>query len=52
VTVNGKPGLGDPDTVTTMFPVAAPLGTGTVICVSLQDVGVAVIPLNTIVLVP
>lgn len=43
-----------PDTVTTMFPAVAPLGTGTVIPVALQHVGhgVANVPLNVIVLVP
>ena len=39
-----------PPTVTTMFPVAAPTGTGTLMLVSLQLVGVAVTPLNVTVL--
>lgn len=39
------------DTVTTTFPVVAPLGTGATILVALQLVGVAVVPLNVTVLV-
>src|SRR5436309_15970851 len=44
--------LAIPPTVTTTFPVVAPLGTGTTILVALQLVGVAPIPLNVTVLVP
>ncbi len=44
--------LACPLTVTTTFPVVAPLGTGTTIDVALQLVGVAVVPLNVTVLVP
>src|SRR5436309_16062848 len=44
--------LAIPPTVTTTFPVVAPLGTGTTILVPLQLVGVAPIPLNVTVLVP
>lgn len=46
------PLLACPLTVTTTFPVVAPLGTGTTIDVALQLVGVAVVPLNVTVLVP
>ena len=53
VIVKGDPLLGTPETVTTTFPVAAPLGTGTVMLVSLQLVGVPVVPPpNVMVLVP
>jgi hypothetical protein len=52
VTVKLTPLLALPDTVTTTFPVLAPLGTGTTILVLLQLVGVAVVPLNFTVLVP
>jgi hypothetical protein len=41
VTVNATPLLASPPTVTTMFPVVAPLGTATVMLVALQFVGVA-----------
>jgi len=51
-TVNATPLLAAPETVTTTFPVVAPLGTGTTILVALQLVGVAEIPLNVTVLVP
>ncbi len=44
--------LGTPPTVTTTFPVVAPLGTGTPMLVALQLVGVAAVPLNRTVLVP
>jgi hypothetical protein len=44
--------LASPPTLTTMFPVVAPLGTGTTMLVSDQVVGVAVVPLNLTVLVP
>ena len=40
------------DTVTTTFPVVAPLGTHTTMVVALQLVGVAAAPLNVTVLVP
>jgi hypothetical protein len=40
------------ETVTTTFPVIAPLGTGATICVLLQLVGVAVTPANATVLDP
>src|SRR5436189_4232132 len=52
VTVKGTPLLERPPTVTTTFPVVAPLGTGTVKLVALQLVGVATVPLNATVLVP
>src|SRR6266403_1933694 len=38
--------------VTTTFPVAAPLGTGTIMLVALQLVGVTAVPLKVIVLAP
>ena len=41
-----------PPTVTKTLPVAAPEGTGTVILVALQAVGVPVVPLNVTVLAP
>jgi hypothetical protein len=44
--------LATPATVTTTFPVVAPLGTGATILVALQLVGVAAVPLNVTVLVP
>ena len=44
--------LATPPTVTTTFPVVAPLGTGTTMLVALQLVGVAAVPLNFTVLVP
>jgi hypothetical protein len=46
------PLLAAPATVTTTFPVAAPLGTGATMEVELQLVGVAVMPLNVTVLLP
>ena len=46
------PLLAAPPTVTTTFPVVAPLGTGTTMLVALQLVGVAAVPLNVTVLVP
>jgi hypothetical protein len=52
VTVNATPLLACPPTMTTTFPVIAPAGTGTVMLVALQFVGVAVVPLNVTVLVP
>ncbi len=45
-TVNNTPLLDAPFTVTTMFPVVAPVGTGTVIEVAFQLVGLAAVPLN------
>jgi hypothetical protein len=52
VTVNVDPLLGWPPTVTTTEPVAAPVGTGAVIDVALQAVGVDAIPLKLTVLLP
>src|SRR5437879_6954100 len=52
VTVKLTPLLATPPTVTTTFPVAAPLGTGTTMLVAAQPAGVAAMPLNLIVLVP
>ena len=52
VTVNARPLLATPLTVTTTLPVVAPFGTGAVILVAAQLVGVAAIPLNVTVLVP
>jgi hypothetical protein len=47
-----QPLLSEPPTVTTTFPVVAPVGTGTAMLLSLQLVGVAVVPLKVTVLVP
>ena len=52
VTVNGTPLLATPPTVTTTFPVVAPLGTGATMLVALQLEGVAAVPLKVTVLVP
>src|SRR5271157_2561656 len=52
VTVKFTPLLATPPTVTMTLPVVAPLGTGTVILVPLQLVGVPEVPLNVTVLVP
>src|SRR5271166_3318565 len=52
VTVKFAPLLATPPTVTTTFPVVAPLGTDTVILVPLHAVGVPAVPLNVTVLVP
>jgi hypothetical protein len=52
VTVKFTPLLATPPTVTTTFPVVAPLGAGTVMLVALQAVGVPAVPLNVTVLVP
>src|SRR5262249_42093793 len=52
VTVKLRPLLAIPPTVTTTAPVVAPVGTGTVILVVDQLVGVAATPLNVTVLVP
>jgi len=46
VTVKGTPLLGTPGSVTTTFPVVAPLGTGTMMRVVVQLVGVPAIPWN------
>jgi hypothetical protein len=51
-TVKLTPLLATPDTVTTMFPVVAPDGTGTSMLSALQLVGVAAVPLNLTVLIP
>src|SRR5580658_9719554 len=51
-TVKLDPLLGTPPTVTTMFPVVAPLGTIVPILVALQLVTVDVVPLNFTVLEP
>jgi len=52
MTVKVVPLLATPPTVTTTFPVVAPVGTGTAMLVALQLVGVAAVPLNVTVLVP
>ena len=52
LTVNMYPLLACPETVTITLPVVAPAGTGTVMLVALQLVGVAEIPLKVTVLVP
>lgn len=52
VTVKVDPLLARPPTVTTTGPVVAPVGTGALMLVSLQLVGLAALPLNVIVLVP
>jgi hypothetical protein len=51
-TVKLTPLLATPLTVTTTLPVVAPAGTGTLIEVAAQVVGVAGVPLNATVLVP
>src|SRR6202023_113064 len=51
-TVKATPLLAKPPTVTTTFPVVAPLGTGVTMLVALQLVGVDAVPLNVTVLVP
>ncbi|HEU5234524.1 MAG TPA: hypothetical protein VFU50_16810 [Terriglobales bacterium] len=51
-TVKFTPLLALLDTVTTMFPEVAPLGTDTTIFVALQLLGAAVVPLNLTVLLP
>lgn len=51
VTLNIAPLLDTPPTVTTAFPVVAPIGTGATMLVALQLVAVAAFPLNVIVLV-
>ncbi|MDR3573229.1 MAG: hypothetical protein P4L50_05185, partial [Anaerolineaceae bacterium] len=52
VTVNETPLLATPDTVTTTFPVVAPLGTVAVMLLAPQLVTVAVFPLNLTVFDP
>ena len=52
VTVKLTPLLATPPTVTTTFPVVAPVGTGTTMLVGPHLVGVAAVPLNVTVLVP
>ncbi|MCU1321829.1 MAG: hypothetical protein JWM43_1478 [Acidobacteriaceae bacterium] len=52
VTVNDIPLLALPFTVTTMFPVVAPLGTATTMVVSLHVVGTPGTPLKLMVLLP
>ena len=52
ITVKLSPLLGTPETVTTMLPVVAPLGTGTTMLVALQLVGVAAVPLKVTALLP
>jgi hypothetical protein len=52
VTVKATPLLATPPTVTTALPVVAPVGTGATMLVSLQLVGVAVVPLKVRLLVP
>jgi hypothetical protein len=51
-TVKPTPLLDRPDTVTTTFPVVAPVGTSATMFVELQLEGVAVVPLNVTVLDP
>ena len=51
-TVKLRPLLATPPTVTTTFPLVAPLGTDATICVALQLVGVALLPLKRTVLPP
>lgn len=51
-TVNGRPLLDCPSTVTATRPVVAPVGTGTVMLVADQAVGTADVPLNCTVLPP
>src|SRR2546427_3154878 len=52
LTLKEIPLLATPPTVTTTLPVVAPIGTGAVMLVALQAVGVAVVPLTLTVLVP
>ncbi len=52
VTVKNTPLLATPATVTTTFPDIAPAGTGAIMLVALQLVGVVSVPLNVTVLVP
>ena len=52
VTVKSEPLLATPPTVTTTFPVVAPVGTVVAMLVALQVVMVAVVPLKVTELVP
>src|SRR5712692_73296 len=52
VTVKLAPLLATPPTVTTTFPVVAPVGTGAAMLVELHLAGVANVPLNVTVLLP
>ena len=52
ITVKDTPLLATPPTVTITLPVVAPPGTGAVMLVALQAVGVAAVPLNLTVLAP
>jgi hypothetical protein len=52
VTVKVEPLLATPPTVTTTGPEVAPVGTGTLMLVSLQLAGDAAVPLNVTVLEP
>ena len=52
LTAKFTPLLAKPLTVTTTLPVVAPAGTGTLMLVALQLVGVAAVPLKVTVLVP
>lgn len=51
-TTNSTPLLAVPPTITTTFPVTAPLGTGATMAFELQLVGAATIPLNSTTLEP
>ena len=51
-TVKFTPLLATPPTLTTTFPVVAPLGTVAAMLVAFQLVTLAVVPLNVTVLVP
>jgi hypothetical protein len=51
-TVKFTPLLATPPTVTTTFPVVAPVGTDVAMLVAVQAVAVAAVPLNFTVLVP
>lgn len=51
-TVKFTPALETPETVTTTFPLVAPVGTVAVMLVGLHDVAVAGVPLKVTVLVP
>ncbi len=51
-TINAMALLVTPPTVTTTFPVVAPAGTGAIMDVLFQLVGVAAVPLNVTALVP
>jgi len=52
VTVYNDPLLATPPTVTSTFPVVAPVGTGTTMLLADQLAGVAVVPLNVTTLLP